>query len=135
MDVPVADPASIISPVNFLPIFLLIFQKNYLVIKIFPGFNDNLRTVRGNASEVETFKSVGNVSNSVGFRIGVFGHDPGFKVIAVFWQQVNAAPGQLTQDLFRRVIPFAEISQFGVLILKRQFDQVLVNLESNSTDQ
>jgi hypothetical protein len=135
MDVPVADPASIVSPVNFLPIFLLIFQKNYLVIKIFPGFNDYLRTVRGNASEVETFKSVGDVSDSIGFGIGVFGLEPGFKVIAVFRQQVNAAPGQLAQDLFRRVIPFAEVSQFGVLILKRQFDQVLVNLKSNSADQ
>jgi hypothetical protein len=135
MNVPVADPASIVSPVNFLPIFFLVLQENYLMIEIFPDFDNDLRAVRGNASEVEAFESIGDVSDGIGFRIGVFGLEPGFEVITVFWQQVNAAPGKFTQDLFRRMIPFAKVSQFWVMILERQFGQVLVHLKSNSTYQ
>jgi len=38
-DVPVADPAAVVAPVDLLPVFLLVLQEDCLVVEVFFEFD------------------------------------------------------------------------------------------------
>lgn len=88
---PVADFAPVVTqPSDLLPVFLLVFQEDTLVLQIFPNFHHDVRGVVDFAADVECFDGIGDVPNCVLLGLSVLDWHFSLFVIFINGKEVDA---------------------------------------------
>lgn len=128
-NISIAHPASVISPVNFLPIFFLIFQEDNFMIQVLPNFNNNFRTVIGHTSKRKTFNAICYVSDSIYLGLWIFRLDSSLEIIVILRKKMDASSWKGTQKtLWGSILP-TQVWELLILVFQRQLDQILIDLE------
>ena len=131
-NISVTNPATIIFPMNYFPIFLLIFKKNTLMIKIFTNLYDYLRCVVWFTTNVETLYCISDWSNCVLLCIWIFFWNFCLQIVEIIRKQMNSPPWKFCQKTLWSLIIFAEIFELHTIIIQWESNEVILNLESNT---
>ena len=78
------------KPSYFLPIFLLILQKDSLVVQIFSDFNDDVLRLVNLASDVERFDGICYISDSISLGLPILHRQPCIFIVLINWQKMNS---------------------------------------------
>lgn len=90
----VADFASVVTePSDLLPVLLLVFQEDTLVLQIFPDLHHDIRGVVHFAADVECFDGIGDISDGIFLCLSVLDWHFSLFVILINREQMDAAFG------------------------------------------
>lgn len=108
--IPISHPAPIRpSPSNLLPVFLLVLQKDTLVLQVLSNFYDDLAAIVNLASYIETFHRISNIPDCVGLSLSILDWQLRFGVILIGRKQVYPPLAELIKQKLWSLVVFAKV--------------------------